>query len=371
MNVLHTVKYYKPSLGGMESVVENIVNGIQLIDESIEFTVYSNHHTPDRMQRQYNIEKPQIIKESTSYIFKSQPLSIFYPFFEKTVYDFDIIHHHFPFPNFEITLLRYLQVLKSKIFIVTWHANITNSRWAWISKFYFPLIKKILKSANHIVVTSQQLFDNSNILHEFENKVTVIPLSFNSFFEANNDLICKAYPRSRFKLLFVGKLRKYKGVIYLLEAIKNLDVDLTIVGSGEEEQILRHRVIELGIGHKVAFVLDSSNIELKKLYQNSDLFILPSINEAEAFGVVQLEAMANGLPVINTNLNSGVPTVSINGLTGITVQPENSQQIAEAIKTLMKDENLYLKFSKNSISRSKDFSNSSMAAKYLELYKSC
>ena len=370
MKVLHTVKYYKPSLGGMESVVENIVEGIQEIDNSIDFTIYSNHHASDNMQVLYSINQSQIVKESTPFIFKSQPFSISYPYFEKSVQDFDVIHHHFPFPNLEITLLRNLKSLNKKKFVITWHANIANSRWAWISKFYFPFVKKLLVSADHIVVTSEKLYESSTILHEFGHKVKIIPLSFNSIFESNNKSIRILNATGKFKLLFVGKLRKYKGVIYLIEAIRNLDVELTIVGSGEEEQILRQKVIEFGISHKINFVQDASNFELKEFYQNSDLFVLPSISEAEAFGVVQLEAMANGLPVINTNLNSGVPSVSINGLTGITVQPRNSKQIEEAIMTLMNDKELYMQFSDNCLSRSNEFSTATMAAKYLKLYKS-
>ena len=110
--------------------------------------------------------------------------------------------------------------------------------------------------------------------------------------------------------------------------------------------------------------------ELKVFYKNSDLFVLPSINEAEAFGVVQLEALSYGLPVINTNLRSGVPFVSLNDLTGYTVEPSNSDELKNAIVKVISDTNNYSILSKNAIERSKEFSNEKMVEKYLKVYES-
>ena len=103
---------------------------------------------------------------------------------------------------------------------------------------------------------------------------------------------------------------------------------------------------------------------------DSDLLVLPPINEAEAFGVVQLEALSYGLPVINTNLRSGVPFVSLNDLTGYTVEPSNSDELKNAIVKVISDTNNYSILSKNAIERSKEFSNEKMVEKYLKVYES-
>ncbi|RYF26382.1 MAG: glycosyltransferase, partial [Flavobacteriales bacterium] len=106
------------------------------------------------------------------------------------------------------------------------------------------------------------------------------------------------------------------------------------------------------------------------IYQECDLFVLPSINEAEAFGVVQLEAMSNGLPVINTSLKSGVPFVSLNDFSGLTVEPGNSEELKNAISTIINSKNLYETYSRNAIIRSKNFTREKMALAYLDIYQS-
>lgn len=370
MKILQTVKYYDPSQGGMESVVKNLVEGVLNLSERHEFTVYANSHLATWKSSLQIADGITSIKEATPLLFKSQPLNLRYRLLGNLLIKSDIIHHHYPFPNIEIALLRNIEIIKTKKFIVTWHANIKNSRWSWISAYYDPIIKRLLDEAEHIVVTSPQLFEASVALQGYADKVEIIPLSYNPLLSMEESLP-KTLPLNRkFRLLFVGKLRAYKGLDILLNAVKKLDVLLTILGDGEQEGSLRALVISLGIEQKVLFLKDMSNSDLILEYRKADLFVLPSINEAEAFGVVQLEAMSNGLPVINTQLDSGVPHVSLNGCTGITVQPGNAADLEKAICTIMGDPLLYASFSKNSIERAKLFTMHTMAEKYLNLYNS-
>lgn len=367
MKVVQLVKYYDPCQGGMESVVKNLVEGVVDCSDDISFTVYSNNHLQSFIRVKKIFGKITVLKEITPLYLKSQPLNLRYPALKKLIAENDIIHHHYPFPTMEVGLLRYLKKFNNKKLVITWHANIKNSRWSWIEKFYNPIIKKLLDRADYIIVTSPQLFEASDILKDYEDKIKVIPLSFDPKYEISEG---KKMPVNRdFELLFVGKLRKYKGVQYLLEAIQNLSIRLTIVGNGEELGILQEQVKSLGLEDQVRFVVNASDNELSQIYQDSDLFILPSINEAEAFGVVQLEAMANGLPVINTYLDSGVPFVSLNDFSGITVAPRSSEDIRSAILRIIKNKELYEKFSLNAIERSSLFTRQKMSESYLDLYR--
>lgn len=370
MKILQLVKYYFPSKGGMESVVQDIVESIDSLGPSNNsFVVYANSHVPlftSLLEQKGNILS---IKERTLFLLRSQPLNLSYPKLAKLIADSDIVHHHYPFPNMEIALLRKRKLLKDKKLIITWHANIENSRWSFIGKFYNPLIVELLSMCDAVIVTSPQLLENSKILQGFKDKVKVIPLSFNSSLYKLNQP--KSFPvNRRFKLLFVGKLREYKGLKYLIESIKDIDVELSIIGSGEMLNSLREQARRLSIEEKVAFFTDLSDEELKQKYMESDLFVLPSINEAEAFGVVQLEAMANGLPVINTSLKSGVPFVSLDGETGLTVRPKSSEQLREAIVSILSNKEKYECFSVNALERVKLFSREKLAKSYLDIYSS-
>lgn len=366
MKILNIVKYYDPCQGGMESVVKNIVEGIVDISKDSIFSVYSNNHLRKFKKEIINKNRITIIKEITPIYIKSQPLNLRYPSLKKMINENNVIHHHYPFPTMEFALLKNIKILENKKFIITWHANIKNSRWSWIEKFYNPIIKKLLDRADYIVVTSPQLFEASDILKQYKEKIKVIPLSFDPKYSISEG---KKYPLDEKKeLLFVGKLRKYKGVEYLIKAIENLPVRLTIVGNGEELEILQQQVKDLSIHEKVRFIVNANDNQLSEVYKNSDLFILPSINEAEAFGVVQLEAMANGLPVINTYLDSGVPFVSLNNISGITVNPKCSESLESAIISIMENKEIYELFSSNAIERASLFSRKKMSESYLELY---
>lgn len=369
MKILQTTKYYLPSTGGVESVVKSIVEGVSQKSETCKFTVYSNNHIPTMRRSVLQSAVVHNIKEMTPFIYKSQPLSIRYQLLRSLMMDSDIIHHHYPFPNMELALLRNMDVLKTKRLVITWHANIKTTRWSWISKYYDPIIKRLLEKAERIIVTSPQLLEASNLLKAYEHKVQVIPLTFSPKICSVSAPAKRLVSERPFRVLFVGKLRAYKGLEYLIKAVANLDVELTIVGEGETEQELANLVTALELTSKVTFRKGVSDDELAGIYQSSDLFVLPSISEAEAFGVVQLEAMANGLPVINTRLDSGVPHVSIDGLTGLTVEPRDAEQLAAAIVRIKDNPELYAEFSTNALTRVKLFTTEKMTAAYLEIYE--
>ena len=368
IKILNIVKYYEPSQGGMESVVKDIVEGVNSIALDTSFTVYSNSHTNShKTEIRHKDERITIVKEATPFYFKSQPLSLGYKSLKRLISENDVIHHHYPFPTMEMALLLLSGRFKNKRLVVTWHANIKNSRWKWIQSFYNPLIKRLLNRADKIIVTSPKLFEASDILKDYGNKVAVIPLSFNPKYETSES---KKFPENReFELLFVGRFRLYKGLEFLLKAIENLPVKLTLVGSGEEQAALESIADNLKIKDKLRILNNVSDEDLHTIYRNSDLFILPSINEAEAFGVVQLEAMANALPVINTNLESGVPFVSLDGESGFTVEPKNAFALREAINKIITNKELYELLSHNALKRIQLFSRSTMCNSYLEVYK--
>lgn len=365
MKILQTIKYFEPSKGGMESVAKNLVVGIKKMKPTDEIIVVCNNHEKSNKNIINHIFNIAVVRYK-SFFLKSQPISLLFKGLKKYIQEAEVIHHHYPFPTMELALLRHVNLLKKKRFVITWHANIQNSRWSWIEQFYNPIIVKLLNASSKIVVTSPQLFEYSSILKKYKDKVEVIPLSF----EAHNEVIEPKKLSETPQILFVGKLRLYKGLKYLIEAVRDLDVHVNIIGNGELEEDVISFIAEQNLQSKIFLHTNVDDEELKVFYKESDLFVLPSINEAEAFGVVQLEALSYGLPVINTNLKSGVPFVSLDKVTGLTVRPADSSDLRNAIIEMISDPLNYTKFSKNALDRSKEFTNEKMVEKYLKTYAS-
>ncbi len=138
-------------------------------------------------------------------------------------------------------------------------------------------------------------------------------------------------------VLFVGRLVRYKGVDVLLEAMRGVSATAILVGNGPEQVSLQRAAERLGVADRVKFLGEVSPDELAALYRACDLFVLPSITRQEAFGVVQIEAMACGKPVISTDLGTGSGWVNQNGETGFVVPPRDAVALHDAIARLLAD----------------------------------
>ena len=147
------------------------------------------------------------------------------------------------------------------------------------------------------------------------------------------------------RILTIGRLVEKKGIIYLLEAVCRLmkmdvPVHLYIVGRGKEEQQLKHFCRKFGIERSVTFMGWQTPAQIKDLYIRSDVFVLPSVvaSDGDRDGIpnVVLEAMSVGVPVVSTSV-SGIPEVMQNGCNGLLAPERDSEQLANAIDTLLND----------------------------------
>ena len=139
-------------------------------------------------------------------------------------------------------------------------------------------------------------------------------------------------------VLFLGCLRAYKGIPFLLEAMARLaNARLVIAGDGAQRDALKEMARELGLGERVHFAGRVSEAEAVALLRAAAVFVLPAHQRSEAFGLCQIEAMACGLPVISTDLPTGVPEVNKHGESGLIVPPADPAALAGAIEALLKD----------------------------------
>jgi rhamnosyl/mannosyltransferase len=224
---------------------------------------------------------------------------------------------------------------------VIWHHADLLRPW-WAPHTYGRLQRALYRRADCVIVSSPALAADSPLVAQ-ARRVAVIPFGIpleryrrsDPAEQARIDRIRAGAPGPR--VLFVGRFVYYKGVQLLIEAMAKCPGTLVLIGEGPLEAELRQRTVALGLQDRVLFVGRVSDDELPAYYRASDVFVLPSVAKTEAFGVVQVEAMAAGLPVVSTNLPTGVPWVNQDGLTGLVVEPGDAGALAGAIGALLGD----------------------------------
>jgi glycosyltransferase involved in cell wall biosynthesis len=133
----------------------------------------------------------------------------------------------------------------------------------------------------------------------------------------------------------VGRLVPYKGFPVLIEAMRDLDAQLVIIGEGPQRRQLEQQILESGLSDRVVLAGRVDADELRIMLRSANVFAFPSILPSETFGIAQLEAMACGLPVVNTSLPTGVPWVARHEREALTVPPGDSQALAYALRDLL------------------------------------
>lgn len=286
-------------------------------------------------------------------------------------YQFDLIHLHFPDPMSHLASM----VLPSSIpRVISWHADVIRQRTLF--RLYRPLLRHAVKKASAIVVATPSHIESSPELVRITDKdrLHVIPYGFDleRFVSENksSDIIRGQYPG---KIIFaLGRHVYYKGFDILINAMKDIhpDARLLIGGVGPLTPKLKELVARLGLEKRINFLGLIKEKDLPAYYQGSDIFCLPAVSQAEAFGIVQVEAMASGLPVVSTELHNGVSYVNRDGVSGLIVPPNDSNALAIAINKLLDNDELRNKLAMQARERAlKEFSFESMGQRMLKLYE--
>jgi rhamnosyl/mannosyltransferase len=250
----------------------------------------------------------------------------------------DILALHAPFPLNDIGLS--LGVPDDVAVISHWHAEIIGR--SAIMPAVAPFIRRTLRRADRIVVSDPSIIDRSPLVAEHAAKCVVIPFGVDiDYWAALDDRQRRevAALRTRHPRLIVstGRLVPYKGYPVLLEAMKSVDGELIIIGDGADRERLQDLAKANGVADRVTFKGFLSRDEIKLHFHAAKVFALASISSAEAFGIVQIEAMACGVPVVNTRLPTAVPNIARHGIEGLTVTPGDAGQLADALNQLLCD----------------------------------
>lgn len=281
----------------------------------------------------------------------------------------DVIHYHYPWP-FADVLEKIVGPHKPKI--ITYHSDIVRQRLTKL--VYTPLMHLMLNAMNSIVATSPAYAATSPILTSprYKNRVRVIPLGVDkaSYTSSPDQAILKklGLESGAPYFLFLGALRYYKGLQFLIEAAKHVNLPIVIAGSGPAEASLRAWAVELGL-QNVIFAGQVSEAEKMTLLKGCRAFVLPSHLRSEAFGVVLIEAGMCAKPMVSCEVGSGTSYANINEETGFVVPPENPIELANAMNRLL-DKDLAKTFGDAAEKRyEKLFSAGALGRAYADLYQ--
>lgn len=334
IKILQINKLYHPVIGGIETVVKNIAENLHDDNEFIIDVLACQEKGPRLIEDINNIK----VYKAASWGKKlGMPISLdFFKLFFQLRKDYDLFIIHYPFPL--ASFLTFF-IPKDKL-VIYYHSDIIRQKIAVLP--FSPFIAHSLNRAKMILVASHNLIQSSKALNKRKNKCKVIPFGLDISYSESDKIEAK-YMKNKYSpqhplLLAVGRLVYYKGFEYAIEAMPTVSAKLLIIGYGPEVKSFQKLITKLNLQNKVEIIPPQKS--LKPFFLACDVFVFPSIARSEAFGLVQLEAMAAGKPIINTKLNTGVEEVSINEKTGITIEPKNTKALEYAIKRLSENSTL-------------------------------
>ncbi len=331
MRILHIAKYYEPVKGGIEKGILELGTGS--VQAGHEVVVLSCNYERNYVEEE--VEGVKVIRLPRFGEAFSQPFSFSFMWQAKKWLRWaDVVNVHMPNPLAELSFL--LQDQKKPL-VVTYHFDVVQKKL--FHKAYQPVRDRLLERANKIIVSTPNLLEYSQTLQPFKDKCEVIPFGVRAKHAERTMEINAHLKKIKDELgdyfLFVGRLIPYKGVDVLLHAMRQVKQKLVILGNGPRWEAWYLLAQDLGLQDQVRMVGKvEDDKEFAAYMHGCTSLVLPSINEAEAFGIVLIEAMSCGKPVITTKLYSGVPWVNDQGVTGLEVMPKDHHGLAKAMNEL-------------------------------------
>jgi glycosyltransferase involved in cell wall biosynthesis len=336
LRVLLFGRYADAEFGGIERHVRSLVEALR------DDVQYVNLVEGRGLDAGPPWECPVVHTRSLAVI-ASQPLCPGMPFTVRRLqreHAFQIAHLHLPDP---MSHLAALALPASVRFVLTWHSDIVKQRR--LLQFYKPFLERLIARSAAVIAPTPAHFQSMPQLGALvpEGKRAVVPFGF--------DLrpFAAPHPKARelrasfgAKSVFaLGRHVYYKGFEYLVRAMAQVPgAVLVLGGSGPLTDSLKAIAASAGVAERVRFVGRIAEPDLPAYYQACDVFCLPSVEPSEAFGIVQVEAMAAGKPVVCTQLGNGVNWVNPPDVAGLTVPPRDARALAQALRNLLSDDAL-------------------------------
>ncbi len=371
MRVLHVYRtYYPDAPGGLQEAIKQIALATGRSGVENRIFALSRRRRPDVVER----EEGQVVRARCWLTVASCDIGgvSAWRTFGRLARWADILHFHFPWPYGDV--LGFKREARGKIRLVTYHADVVGK--GWLGWAYRPLMWRALEKADLIVATSEAYRSTSEVLGSarLKGRVEVVPLGIaEESYEADRRAAQDIDVTRRFGVvpnryfLFVGVLRRYKGLEVLVEAARGTDVELVIAGEGPEGDRLRRTAAGMS---NLRFVGQVSGPEKMALLMGCRAVVLPSHMRSEAFGMSLVEAAMCGRPMITCEIGTGTSFVNVDGVTGIVVQPGSVAQLRQAMARLARDRELAEAMGRAARERYEErFSGEPLGRAYSEIYR--
>jgi len=337
VRVAHVYKdYFPPTRGGIEQTVERMARAQVAAGHAVSVvcSAAGGRRTVDEV-----VDGVRVVRVAEWARALSAPLCPAMPRWLSRI-EADLWHLHFPNPTGEVS---FLLARPRGALVISYYSDVV--RQAAALPLYGPVIEALMRRADVVLATSQPHVEHSPFLRRHRDKCRVVPLGIDlePFERLEAHRTAGAALRARYGtplVLFVGRLRYYKGLDVLLEAMPRVPGRLVIVGEGPEGEALRARHRRLGLGRQVVFAGDVDGSGLLDHLAAADVGVLPSTRPSEVFGLAMVEMMACGLPVVCTELGTGTSFVNRDGETGRVVAPGDPAALATALAGLLENEPL-------------------------------
>lgn len=366
MRVLAFGRYADAAFGGIERHVHSLA--VELRGDVDFVNLVENRGLPPG-----DMEWPcPIVRAPSLFTAAGTPICPTMPLIARRLHaqhDFDLVHLHLPDPMSHVAALA---LPREVPIVVTWHSDVIRQKRLF--KLYRPLLARLIARAAAVVAATPRHHESMPQLRELTRpeQREVVPYGFDL------DALSVPHPEAAAlrtqlgerTIFALGRHVYYKGFEYLIDATRELpDARLVLGGSGPLTAALERRAAQAGVEDRVRFVGRIPDALLRAYYQACDIFCMPSVEPSEAFGIVQVEAMACARPVVCCELGNGVTWVNQHGRTGLVVPPRDSGALAVALRTLLDDPALRARLGRQAAARVREeFSMAQMRHHAMRVY---
>jgi rhamnosyl/mannosyltransferase len=368
LRICHLGKYYPPASGGIETHVRTIAQAQVRMGASVTVYCFQHENAPTSREQDGAVEVVRFHRQAT---LGKLDLSIGMVSALARV-DADVIHVQVPNPAAVLALL----LARPRVpVVVTYQSDVVRQKL--LARLFLPLERLFYRRVRLILTTSPTYPAGSRFLVGLRDRLAVLPMGI--------DLEPYRRPSARHReaaealrqrfgrplWLACGRLVYYKGLLTAVRALSRTPGTLQVVGDGPEQAALEAEAQRLGVRDRIVFVGAVPYQEIVPYYLAADAFWFPSNARSEAFGLVQVEAMACGCPVINTALfGSGVAWVSPHEVSGLTVPVDDPEAFAAAAHRLLEEPGLRAHLSGGAQARAQsEFDHRVMAERSMVLYQ--